>query len=88
MLYLLDTNVLIDAHHKFYPIDRIPEFWTWLLIYAQQQQVKIPLFSAMTLCRQRTSARCNIDDLGQPLVTMGAGSSRALFVRSPLMLWP
>ncbi|KKZ12570.1 MAG: hypothetical protein TQ37_05360 [Candidatus Synechococcus spongiarum 15L] len=38
--------------------------------------------------RQRTSARCNIDDLGQPLVTMGAGSSRALFVRSPLMLWP
>ena len=51
MLYLLDTNVLIDAHHKFYPIDRIPEFWTWLLIYAQQQQVKIPLFSAMTLCR-------------------------------------
>lgn len=42
MLYLLDTNVLIDAHHKFYPIDRIPEFWNWLLIYAQQQQVKIP----------------------------------------------
>ncbi|MCY4359776.1 MAG: DUF4411 family protein [Cyanobacteria bacterium MAG APA_bin_95] len=42
MLYLLDTNVLIDAHYKFYPIDRIPEFWNWLLIYAQQQQVKIP----------------------------------------------
>lgn len=43
MLYLLDANVLIDAHHKFYPIDRIPEFWDWLLNCGQQQRVKIPL---------------------------------------------
>lgn len=43
MLYLLDANVLIDAHHKSYPIDRIPEFWAWLVSHGQQQQVKIPL---------------------------------------------
>lgn len=43
MLYLLDANVLIDAHHKSYPIDRIPEFWDWLLNCGRQQRVKIPL---------------------------------------------
>lgn len=42
MLYLLDANVLIDAHHKSYPIDRIPEFWDWLVNCGRQQQVKIP----------------------------------------------
>ena len=43
LLYLLDANVLIDAHYKSYPIDRIPEFWAWLVSCARQQQVKIPL---------------------------------------------
>ena len=43
MLYLLDTNVLIDAQHKFYPIDRIPEFWAWLVSCGKQQQMKIPV---------------------------------------------
>ena len=42
MLYLLDANILIDAHHKSYPIDRVPEFWAWLVSCAEQQQVKVP----------------------------------------------
>ncbi len=43
MLYLLDANVLIDAHYKAYPIDRIPEFWGWLVNCGEQQRVKVPL---------------------------------------------
>ncbi len=31
MLYLLDANVLIDADRDYYPIDRVPEFWDWIL---------------------------------------------------------
>ena len=30
-LYLLDANVLIRAHEDYYPVDRIPPFWTWLI---------------------------------------------------------
>ena len=31
VLYLLDANVLIDANRDYYPIERVPEFWDWLL---------------------------------------------------------
>ena len=42
MLYLLDANVLIDANRDYYPRDRFPEFWDWLLYLAEREQVKIP----------------------------------------------
>ena len=42
MLYLLDANVLIDAHRDYYPLDRVPEFWEWLLHHAAAGQVKMP----------------------------------------------
>jgi len=29
--YLLDSNVLIDADRDYYPIERVPEFWGWLV---------------------------------------------------------
>ena len=31
MLYLLDANVFIDANRDYYPLDRFPEFWDWLV---------------------------------------------------------
>lgn len=43
MLYLLDTNVLIDANRDYYPIDRVPEFWEWLLHQAAMEHTKVPL---------------------------------------------
>ncbi len=43
MLYLLDANVLIDANRDYYPLDRVPEFWDWLVDCGTTQQVKIPL---------------------------------------------
>ena len=43
MLYLLDANVLIDANRDYYPIKRVPEFWTWLEHLGEQMQVRVPL---------------------------------------------
>jgi hypothetical protein len=42
-LYLLDANVLIRAHADYYPMDRIPGFWTWLLSMATANVIKMPL---------------------------------------------
>jgi hypothetical protein len=41
-LYLLDANVLIQAHEDYYPVDRIPRFWAWLLEMAAQNIIKMP----------------------------------------------
>ena len=43
MLYLLDANILIDADRDYYPIDRVPEFWEWLLVNANAGRLKVPL---------------------------------------------
>lgn len=42
MVYLLDANVLITAHNNYYPIDRVPEFWSWLQYQGKCDRVKIP----------------------------------------------
>lgn len=42
MLYLLDANTLIDANRDYYPIDRVPEFWEWLVFQGNQGTIKIP----------------------------------------------
>ena len=41
-LYLLDANVLIRAHEDYYPVDRIPQYWAWLLEKAAADIIKIP----------------------------------------------
>jgi hypothetical protein len=43
MLYLLDANVLITASNSYYPIDQVPEFWSWLRHQAASGNVKVPL---------------------------------------------
>ena len=43
MLYLLDANVLIDANRDYYPLERVPEFWNWLVDRGVRLRVKIPL---------------------------------------------
>ncbi|MFN8682746.1 DUF4411 family protein [Paracoccus sp. P2] len=42
MLYLLDANTLIRANADYYPIDRIPQFWDWLIDCGHAGRVKIP----------------------------------------------
>lgn len=43
MLYLIDSNVLINANRDYYPIDRVPEFWGWLVHMGELGFVKIPI---------------------------------------------
>ncbi len=43
MRYLLDANVLIDAHRDYYPIDRLPAFWVWLLEKGRRGEIRIPV---------------------------------------------
>ena len=42
MLYLIDANVLIRAHEDYYPLDRVPQFWTWLEREAVAGNIKMP----------------------------------------------
>jgi hypothetical protein len=42
LLYLLDANVLIRAHEDYYGINRVPQFWDWLLFAAELDTVKMP----------------------------------------------
>lgn len=43
MLYLLDASVLIRASADYYLIDRVPEFWTWLVHQGTAGRVKLPV---------------------------------------------
>lgn len=43
MLYLLDANILITASNSYYPIDQVPEFWSWLQHQGTSGHIKIPL---------------------------------------------
>ena len=50
-LHLLDANVLIRAHADYYPLDRLPPFWAWLLSMAEGSRVAIPLEIYEEVCR-------------------------------------
>lgn len=43
MLYLLDANVLTTAHQLYYPVDAVPEFWSWLAHKGGNGELKMPL---------------------------------------------
>ncbi len=42
MLYFLDTSVLIDAKNRYYPLERIPQFWNWLVRQSLAGSIKLP----------------------------------------------
>ena len=41
-LYLIDANVLIRANTDYYPLDRVPQFWDWLIAKASEGLIKMP----------------------------------------------
>lgn len=43
MLYLIDANVLITAHHLYYPVNGVPEFWAWLVHKGANADLKMPV---------------------------------------------
>ena len=42
-IYLLDANVIIHAHDYYYHMNRVPEFWGWLLHHAENGSIKMPV---------------------------------------------
>lgn len=42
MLYLLDADTLIRADRTYYPLQRFPVFWEWVLYHSEIGSVKIP----------------------------------------------
>ena len=43
MVFLFDANVLIAASNTYYPIDRIPEFWSWIAHQATSGKIQLPI---------------------------------------------
>jgi Domain of unknown function (DUF4411) len=43
LLHLLDANILITANRLYYPLDRVPEFWEWLVYQGSEGKLKMPL---------------------------------------------
>jgi hypothetical protein len=43
MMYLIDANVLITAHHLYYPVDAVPEFWDWIAHQGHRGVIKMPI---------------------------------------------
>ncbi|MRU15816.1 DUF4411 family protein [Roseovarius sp. A21] len=41
-MYLIDANVLITAKNLYYPLDRIPQFWEWLIDMGEAGNIKMP----------------------------------------------
>ncbi|WP_416881984.1 DUF4411 family protein [Marivita sp.] len=41
-MFLIDANVLIAAKNLYYPLDRIPQFWEWLIEMGEADKIKIP----------------------------------------------
>ena len=50
MLHLLDANVLINANRQYYPLDRVPEFWEWLLHWGLEGLVRVPTEIVEEIC--------------------------------------
>jgi len=42
MIYLLDASVLITAHNGYYALNRVPEFWAWLIHHGEEGTLKLP----------------------------------------------
>ena len=51
-MYLVDTNVLIDAHRYHYGFDFYPGFWKWLYHANRQERVFSVNRVYEEICRQ------------------------------------
>ncbi len=43
MLYLLDANVLIASANGLFQLDRVPQFWAWLVEMGRDGRIAVPL---------------------------------------------
>lgn len=42
MLYLIDANTLINAKRDYFQMNRVPEYWAWLIYLGSENKLKIP----------------------------------------------
>lgn len=70
MLYLLDSNVLIDADRDFYSLERVPEFWEWLQHHGERGNVKlcIEIYEELTEGRGALPEWLKRDDVKRALL--------------------
>lgn len=61
-LYLLDANTLIEAKNQYYPFDRVPEFWGWLLHQGSLNVLKM-LTETHDEISNKTTPKDNRDEL-------------------------
>src|SRR5690349_2673350 len=63
MAYLIDANVLIDAQRDYYAMDRVPQFWTWLLHHAEKGNVKMTQENLEEILESKDSEKGKADPL-------------------------
>jgi hypothetical protein len=68
MLYRLDANVLITANSTYYPIDQVPEYWSWIQYQAESGNVKIPFQILEEILAGRKEKDPLLDWIKQPEV--------------------
>ena len=42
MTFFLDASAVIFSKNYHYQLDRVPEFWDWLVFHAEAGSVKLP----------------------------------------------
>ena len=69
LTYLIDANVLITAKNSYYPMDRVPEFWDWLVHQGSHGNIKIPIeiFEELKLGNDDLADWCKDDTVADAL---------------------
>ena len=67
MTFYLDASAVINAKNYHYQLDRVPEFWDWIVFHAEAGNIKFPREIYDEILRQddelKTWAQQNRDDL-------------------------
>jgi hypothetical protein len=69
-VYILDTNVLIDANRDYYPLSVVPEFWEWIVYMGTHGKVKtiIDVFEELRVGDDELSSWAKRADVIQALL--------------------
>lgn len=41
-MYIIDTNILVEANRVHFPLNTAPDFWNWLVMLGQQGKICFP----------------------------------------------
>lgn len=66
LLDLLDASTLITANRDYYPVDQVPEFWSWLQHQGEAGRIKMPQEIMNEIKAGRKEGDLLIDWISQP----------------------